>query len=99
MGKSKQPRTKHIPQRTCVACRQKRDKRSLTRIVRTADDGIVIDSTGKRNGRGAYLCDQPSCWDKALSDIRLLNRALMAEIGEAELAMIAAHKPMSSQLA
>jgi hypothetical protein len=70
----------------------------LTRIVRTADDGIVIDSTGKRNGRGAYLCDQPSCWDRVLSDVRLLNQALLTEIREAELAMIAVHKPVSNQI-
>lgn len=67
--------------------------------MRTAEDGVVVDSTGKRNGRGAYLCDQPSCWDRALSDRRLLNRALLAEISEAELAMIAVHRPMGSQVA
>lgn len=74
---SKQPaaRQKHIPQRTCVVCRQTSAKRTLTRIVRTADQGVWVDFTGKRNGRGAYLCDQTSCWERALgSDV--LEKAL-----------------------
>ncbi|MCC7448642.1 MAG: YlxR family protein [Anaerolineae bacterium] len=68
-------RHKHIPQRTCVVCRETDAKRSLTRLVRTADEGVQIDPTGKRNGRGAYLCDQPACWDRAVqSDV--LEKAL-----------------------
>jgi len=68
-------RHKHIPQRTCVVCRATDAKRSLTRLVRTADAGVQIDPTGKRNGRGAYLCDQPACWDRAVqSDV--LEKAL-----------------------
>src|SRR5262249_61248663 len=63
-------RQKHVPQRTCVVCRQTSAKRTLTRIVRTADQGVWVDPTGKRNGRGAYLCDQITCWERALnSDI------------------------------
>ena len=66
---------KHIPQRTCVVCRETDAKRSLTRLVRTADEGVQIDPTGKRNGRGAYVCDQPACWDRAVqSDV--LEKAL-----------------------
>lgn len=90
-------RQKHIPQRTCVACRRQMDKRQLTRIVRTLDMGVVIDPTGKRSGRGAYLCDRPECWEKALGKARLLNQALNAELSEAELAILSAalpaHKP------
>ena len=68
-------RHKHIPQRTCVVCRETDAKRSLTRLVRTANEGVQIDPTGKRNGRGAYLCDQPACWDRAVqSDV--LEKAL-----------------------
>lgn len=58
-------RQKHIPQRTCVGCRQVLPKRSLVRIVRTPD-GVRVDPTGKAPGRGAYLHDQRSCWSKGL---------------------------------
>lgn len=72
---SKQGTRKHIPQRTCVVCRETSAKRSLTRIVRTTDTGVQVDPTGKWNGRGAYLCSQLSCWQKAIrSDI--LEKAL-----------------------
>lgn len=96
MAKQQPRRQKHIPQRTCVACRQKFDKRRLTRIVRTAEEGVVIDPTGKRNGRGAYLCDQPACWERASSDQKLLNRALLTELTDAERAHLAAHKPAAA---
>jgi len=74
---SKQPagKQKHVPLRTCVVCRQTNAKRTLTRLVRTLDEGVQVDASGKRNGRGAYLCDQPSCWQRAIeSDI--LDKAL-----------------------
>jgi predicted RNA-binding protein YlxR (DUF448 family) len=96
----KQPgRPKHIPQRTCVVCRRQYDKRRLTRVVRTPDSGVVIDPTGKRNGRGAYLCDQPECWDKALRQASILNGALNAQLTEVELAAIAAdpRRPAAAQ--
>lgn len=92
MGKKKPYRPKHIPQRTCIACRQKVDKLRLTRIVRTTDDGVIVDPSGKQNGRGAYLCDQASCWDKALSSPQLLNQALMAEVTSEERVRIATFK-------
>lgn len=95
MGKKKgQRRGKHIPQRTCIVCRQKYDKRRLTRLVRTPDEGIVVDPTGKRNGRGAYLCDQPSCWDNLLQDVWLLNQALKTTVSDAEMKKIAEGKPV-----
>ncbi len=90
--KQKQPRQKHSPQRSCVVCRQKTDKRRLTRLVHTEELGVVIDPTGKKNGRGAYLCDQPSCWEKALNS-NILHQALKTNISEAEKAAIAAHQP------
>jgi predicted RNA-binding protein YlxR (DUF448 family) len=82
---SKQPniRQKHIPQRTCVVCRETNAKRTLTRLVRTADEGIQIDPTGKRNGRGAYLCDQLSCWQRAIESDVLAN-ALRTELTEGD---------------
>ena len=67
-------RHKHVPQRTCVACRQKFDKRALHRLVRT-EAGLVIDPTGKIDGRGAYLCDARTCWDRAMTT-DLLDKAL-----------------------
>jgi predicted RNA-binding protein YlxR (DUF448 family) len=77
-----QGRRKHIPQRTCVVCKVTSAKRTLTRIVRTADAGVQLDPTGKRNGRGAYLCSQVSCWQRAIqSDVldRALRTTLTAE--------------------
>jgi predicted RNA-binding protein YlxR (DUF448 family) len=56
---------RHIPQRTCVACREVLPKRSLIRIVR-CPQGVLIDPTGKMAGRGAYLHDQHSCWERGL---------------------------------
>ena len=74
---TKQPvvRQKHVPVRTCVVCRETGAKRTLTRLVRTPDEGVQVDPTGKRNGRGAYLCEQADCWQRALkSDV--LEKAL-----------------------
>ena len=68
-----------MPQRTCVACRSKDAKRSYVRLVRTAEQSVVVDPTGKRNGRGAYLCRQRSCWQRAL-DGNALERALKIEL-------------------
>jgi predicted RNA-binding protein YlxR (DUF448 family) len=58
-------RVKHIPQRTCVGCRQILPKRSLIRVVRTPQ-GILIDPTGKAAGRGAYLHNLRSCWERGI---------------------------------
>lgn len=97
MAKQKQPRRqKHMPQRTCVVCRQKFDKRQLTRIVNTAKAGVMIDPTGKRNGRGAYICDQPTCWDKLTQKPALLEQALKTSIPADALTTIAAHKPAAT---
>lgn len=75
-------RQKHVPQRTCVACRQVKNKRELVRIVRTPDFHVLVDETGKRAGRGAYLCRSASCWRLALEKgalSRALNVGLTAE--------------------
>jgi len=77
--RKKAARQKHVPIRTCVACRETGAKRGLTRIVRSPQGDVAIDPTGKQNGRGAYLCDKPGCWDRALST-SLLARALNAEL-------------------
>jgi predicted RNA-binding protein YlxR (DUF448 family) len=62
---------KHVPQRTCVGCREIRPKREMVRIVRTPDGGVEIDETGKKSGRGAYLCRRQECWEMALNKDRL----------------------------
>jgi uncharacterized protein len=56
---------KHIPQRTCVGCREVLAKRSLMRIVRTSQ-GVQLDPSGKIDGRGAYVHNKRSCWERAL---------------------------------
>ena len=85
----KQPKRKHVPQRTCVVCRNKFDKREITRIVRT-DEGALVDPSGKLNGRGAYLCNDLECWDAAVGQNRLngaLKMTLTNENKEAILAL------------
>ncbi len=87
-------RRRHVPQRTCVVCRTTGDKRSLTRLVRTPDEGVRIDPTGKRAGRGAYLCDQGSCWERAAaSDV--LERALRTTLTDEDRARLRAARPAS----
>jgi predicted RNA-binding protein YlxR (DUF448 family) len=68
-----------IAQRTCVACRQVRDKRELLRLVRTREGSIEVDSAGKREGRGAYVCPTAICWEKALKG-RQLEHALRSRL-------------------
>lgn len=63
-GGAKKP--KHIPQRTCVGCRAVLAKRTLIRVVRRLEDGVVVDPSGKLAGRGAYLHNQKSCWERGL---------------------------------
>jgi len=62
---------KRVPQRTCVACRRVGDKRQLVRVVRNAAGDVEIDTTGKKEGRGAYICPDPACWEKALKGKQL----------------------------
>jgi len=62
---------KHIPQRTCVACRKIRPKRELVRLVRMPDGGVEVDIGGKKSGRGAYLCRAQECWEIGLKKERL----------------------------
>ena len=85
-------RQKHVPQRICVVCREKVDKRRLTRLVRSPDTGIVVDPTGKKAGRGAYLCDRRECWEKILNS-NLLDRALRTKLSVAEKEALAAFRP------
>lgn len=70
-------RVKHIPQRTCVGCREVLSKRQLLRIVRTPEE-VRVDLTGKLAGRGAYLHDKRSCWARGLKGA--LAHALKTEL-------------------
>jgi predicted RNA-binding protein YlxR (DUF448 family) len=65
MSKKPVQRVKHVPQRTCVGCRDVLPKRRLIRIVRTAE-GVQVDLTSKMAGRGAYLHDRRECWERGL---------------------------------
>lgn len=76
-------RIKHLPQRTCVGCRETLAKRSLIRVVRTPQ-GVRVDPTGKLSGRGAYLHDRRSCWERGLKGA--LAHALKTELTPAERA-------------
>ena len=78
MVKKPAQHVKHIPQRTCIGCREVLSKRQLLRIVRTAE-GVRVDLTSKLAGRGAYLHDKRSCWARGLKGA--LAHALKTEIG------------------
>lgn len=78
-------RVKHVPQRTCVGCRDVLPKRTMIRIVRTAE-GVKIDPSGKLAGRGAYLHDRRSCWEQGLRGA--LAHALKATINAEERATL-----------
>ena len=57
--------TKKIPMRKCVGCQQMKNKKELLRILKTAENEFVLDATGRKNGRGAYLCISRECLKKA----------------------------------
>jgi hypothetical protein len=80
-------RRKHVPQRTCIGCGATSDKRSLIRIVRMPDGAVEIDATGKKPGRGAYLCRQAACWQKALAK-GSVGRVLKAEVSADDAAKL-----------
>ncbi len=62
---------KHIPRRTCVACREVKSKRELIRLVRNLNGSVKVDTSGKEPGRGAYLCRVLECWQNGLAGGRL----------------------------
>ena len=70
MAVKQQSHPRHVPQRTCVACRRVAGKRALIRLVRTGA-GVEVDQTGKRAGRGMYLHPNQQCWDAALKGGRI----------------------------
>lgn len=72
---------KKIPQRMCIGCGEMKDKRDMLRVIKTSDDEIMIDATGKKNGRGAYVCFSPKCLEMAIKN-KGLERSLKKSIPE-----------------
>ena len=72
---------KKIPQRQCMGCRERKAKRELIRVVRMTDGNVSLDFSGKLNGRGAYICPDPTCLQKARK-ARALERSLETEVPE-----------------
>lgn len=70
---------KKSPERTCIVCRQTKEKRDLIRIVRTTSGEFAVDRTGKVNGRGAYICNTAACAEKC-KKTRALNKSFKCEI-------------------
>lgn len=78
---------RHVPMRTCAGCRETRAKRDLVRVVRLADGAVAVDETGKRAGRGTYLCGRQECWAQALRS-GSLARVLRTAIRDSDLASL-----------
>ena len=72
---------KKIPQRQCMGCRERKEKRAMIRVVRTPQGNVTLDFSGKLNGRGAYICPNPDCLKKALRS-KALDRSLEVTIPE-----------------
>lgn len=70
---------KKIPLRQCIGCKEMKSKKEMIRILRTAEGNILIDATGRKNGRGAYLCSSKECLKKAIKT-KGLDRSFKMEI-------------------
>lgn len=70
---------KKIPMRQCIGCREMKNKKEMMRVIKTPDDTIEIDSTGRKNGRGAYICFSKQCLGKAIKN-KGLERSLKIKI-------------------
>ena len=82
MAKKKRGRPQHVPQRTCVGCRQTEAKKNLIRIVRSPS-GVQIEQDERLNGRGAYLHKRHSCWERGLKSA--LSVALKTDLSEDDI--------------
>jgi len=83
-------RSKHVPNRRCVVCGTRSPKRELQRVVLTEAGTVAVDESGKRAGRGAYLCERPLCWQKAAQG-KQVSRALRADLHERDIETLMAH--------
>lgn len=70
---------KKIPQRMCLGCREHKDKKELVRVVRSPEGEVSVDLTGRKNGRGAYICRSKECLRKARKQ-KAISKALNCEI-------------------
>ena len=68
-----------IPMRKCIGCQEMKSKKEMLRVIRTPEEELVIDTTGRKNGRGAYLCKQSACFEKACKN-KGLERSLKMQI-------------------
>ena len=85
-------KVKKLPQRQCVGCRERKEKRELIRVVRSPEGGISLDFKGKKPGRGAYLCPDPDCLTKAKKKKaleRCFEQPVPAEVYDALAAQLA----------
>ena len=69
---------KKIPLRQCIGCGEMKSKKEMIRVIKTAEDQILLDATGRKNGRGAYLCPSMECFKKAVKGIGLERSFKMA---------------------
>lgn len=70
--------TKKIPLRQCIGCGEMKNKKEMLRVLKTTDDQIILDATGRKNGRGAYLCPSMDCYKKAVKNKGLERSLKMA---------------------
>ncbi len=78
--------TKKIPLRQCIGCGEMRNKKEMVRILKTSEDEILLDATGRKNGRGAYICPSAECFKKAVKSKgleRSFKMAIPKEVYEA----------------
>ena len=85
---------KKIPQRQCMGCRERKEKREMIRVVRSPEGNVSLDFGGKLNGRGAYLCPNPECLKRAIRS-KALDRSLEVTIPEEVYARL--EKEMEAQ--
>lgn len=72
---------KKIPLRQCVGCNEMKSKKEMLRVLKTTEEEVILDTTGKMNGRGAYLCKNAECLKKAIKH-KGLERSLKMEIAK-----------------
>ncbi len=71
--------TKKIPLRQCIGCGEMKSKKEMIRILKTESEGILLDATGRKNGRGAYICPSADCLKKAVKS-RGLDRSFKMQV-------------------
>jgi predicted RNA-binding protein YlxR (DUF448 family) len=71
--------TKKIPLRQCIGCGETKSKKEMIRILKTESEGIILDATGRKNGRGAYICPSADCLRKAVKT-RGLDRSFKTQV-------------------